>query len=304
MKYDMLTILGATASGKTSLAANLAYELNGEILSADSRQVYRNMNLGTGKDLEDYYVKGKEISAHLIDIIDAGEKYNVYEYQNDFINAYSDIRNRKKFPVLCGGSGMYLEAVLKGYKLISVPVDNKFRELCNSKEDSELIETLKELKDIHNVSDISDRKRLIRAIEIEKYYKLHPEIDLSFPKISSLVVGVKYDRDSRRERITQRLKQRFDDGMFDEVKYLLDNGVSSDTLKYYGLEYKFITQHILGEITYNEMFSNLNTAIHQFAKRQMTWFRRMERNGIEINWLDGSLDQNEKIKIVLALLKK
>ncbi len=304
MKYDMLTILGATASGKTSLAANLAYVLNGEILSADSRQVYKNMNLGTGKDLDDYYVKNKEIKTHLIDIVDAGYKYNIYEYQCDFLNAYRDIIKRRKFPVLCGGSGMYIEAVLKGYKLISVPADDSFRELCKSKNTDDLIEMLKEYKKTHNVSDTNDRKRLIRAIEIEKYYANHPEINLNYPKISSLLVGIKYDRDSRRKRITQRLKQRFDDGMLDEVKCLLDNGVSSDTLKYYGLEYKFITQHILGEITYNEMFSNLNTAIHQFAKRQMTWFRRMERNGIEINWLDGSLDQNEKIKIVLALLKK
>lgn len=300
-KYDMLTILGPTAGGKTSVAARMAFMLDGEIISADSRQVYRGMDLGTGKDLQDYTVEGKEIPYHLMDIVDAGYKYNVFEYQQDFINAYSDVTKRNKFPVFCGGSGMYLDAVLKGYKLINVPVNNDLRMELDLKSDQELAEILSSFKKVHNKSD-DTRKRRIRAIEIETYYKDNPEIDQYFPEINSLIVGVKFDRNSRRKRITQRLKQRLDEGMIDEVKRIIDGGVSPDDLIYYGLEYKYLTQHIIGELSYEEMFKKLETAIHQFAKRQMTWFRGMEKKGFQIYWLDGYASMKEKTDRILSLL--
>lgn len=300
-KYDMLTILGPTAGGKTSVAARMAFMLDGEIISADSRQVYRGMDLGTGKDLQDYTVEGKEIPYHLMDIVDAGYKYNVFEYQQDFIDAYSDVMKRNKFPVFCGGSGMYLDAVLKGYKLINVPIDNDLRMELDLKSDQELAEILSSFKKVHNTSD-DTRKRRIRAIEIETYYKDNPEIDQYFPEINSLIVGVKFDRNSRRKRITQRLKQRLDEGMIDEVKRIIDGGVSPDDLIYYGLEYKYLTQHIIGELSYEEMFKKLETAIHQFAKRQMTWFRGMEKKGFQIYWLDGYASMKEKTDRILSLL--
>jgi tRNA dimethylallyltransferase len=300
-KYDMLTILGPTAGGKTSVAARMAFMLDGEIISADSRQVYRGMDLGTGKDLQDYTVEGKEIPYHLMDIVDAGYKYNVFEYQQGFINAYSDVMKRNKFPVFCGGSGMYLDAVLKGYKLINVPVNNDLRMELDLKSDQELAEILNSFKKVHNKSD-DTRKRRIRAIEIETYYNDNPEIDQYFPEINSLIVGVKFDRNSRRKRITQRLKQRLDEGMIDEVKGIIDGGVSSDDLIYYGLEYKYLTQHIIGELSYEEMFKKLETAIHQFAKRQMTWFRGMEKKGFKIYWLDGYASMKEKTDRILSLL--
>lgn len=303
IQYDMLTILGPTAGGKTSLAARMASILNGEIISADSRQVYRGMDLGTGKDLDDYIVEGKQIPYHLIDIVDAGYKYNVYEYQKDFLKAYSDLQNRKKFPVFCGGSGMYLEAVLKGYKLIPVPANAQLRKKLEEKDTDELIAILKSFKKLHNTTDIDSRKRIIRAIEIETYYEEVKEIDDYFPNIKSLLVGVKYDRNSRRKRITERLKQRLAEGMVDEVKHILERGVSSENLIYYGLEYKYLTQYIIGEITFDEMFKQLETAIHQFAKRQMTWFRGMERKGFKIYWLDGYAPMKEKTERVLTLLQ-
>lgn len=299
----MLTILGPTAGGKTSVAARMAYILDGEILSADSRQVYRGMDLGTGKDLADYTVEGKKIPHHLIDIVDAGYKYNVFEYQKDFIDAYNDVINRKKFPVFCGGSGMYLDAVLKGYKLINVPVNDNLRKELEIKSDEELNQLLSANKNIHNKSD-DTRKRMIRAIEIGVYYKDNPEIDQYFPEINSLIIGVKYDRNSRRKRITQRLKQRLDEGMLDEVKKIINDGVSADDLIYYGLEYKYLTQHVIGELSYQEMFSKLETAIHQFAKRQMTWFRGMEKKGFKINWLDGYAPMREKTERILSLMEK
>jgi len=302
-KYNMLTILGPTAGGKTSVAARMAYILDGEILSADSRQVYRGMDLGTGKDLADYTVEGKKIPHHLIDIVDAGYKYNVFEYQKDFIDAYNDVINRKKFPVFCGGSGMYLDAVLKGYKLINVPVNDNLRKELEIKSDEELNQLLSANKNIHNKSD-DTRKRMIRAIEIGVYYKDNPEIDQYFPEINSLIIGVKYDRNSRRKRITQRLKQRLDEGMLDEVKKIINDGVSADDLIYYGLEYKYLTQHVIGELSYQEMFSKLETAIHQFAKRQMTWFRGMEKKGFKINWLDGYAPMREKTERILSLMEK
>lgn len=303
VKYDMLTILGPTAGGKTSLAARMAFILDGEIISADSRQVYRGMDLGTGKDLDDYIVEGRQVPYHLIDIVEAGYKYNVYEYQKDFLKVYSELQNKEKYPVFCGGSGMYLDAVLKGYKLIPVPANDNLRNELEKKSSEELTSILKSFKKLHNTSDIDSRKRLIRAIEIETYYDESKDVDDYFPKINSLIVGVKFDRNSRRKKISERLKQRLDDGMIDEVRRILDSGVSPEILIYYGLEYKYLTQFILGEITFDEMFKQLETAIHQFAKRQMTWFRGMERKGFNIHWLDGYASMNEKTDRILELLQ-
>lgn len=303
LKYDMLTILGPTAGGKTSLAAKMAFILDGEIISADSRQVYRGMDLGTGKDLEDYTVEGMQIPYHLIDIVDAGYKYNVYEYQKDFLKVFADLLKRNKYPVFCGGSGMYLDAVLKGYKLVPVPSNENLRSELEEKDTRELTAILKSFKKLHNTSDIDSRKRLIRAIEIEMYYDESKDIDEHFPKINSLIVGVKYDRNSRRKKISERLKQRLDDGMINETKRIIESGVSPEILIYYGLEYKYLTQYVLGKITYDEMFKELETAIHQFAKRQMTWFRGMERKGFKIHWLDGFTPMNEKTERIVELLQ-
>ena len=302
--YNLLTILGPTAGGKTSVATHMAYILDGEVISADSRQVYRGMDLGTGKDLEDYVVEGQKIPYHLIDIVDAGFKYNVYEYQKDFIKVFEDLQNRNKFPVLCGGSGMYIEAIIKGYKLIQVPVNEPLRNELEQKSTDELITILASYKKMHNTTDIDTRKRMIRAIEIERYYKENPQPDDEFPEIRPLLVGVKFDRPSQRRRITQRLKKRLEEGMIDEVKKLINQGVTIENLLYYGLEYKFITQYITGNLIYEEMFKKLETAIHQFAKRQMTWFRRMERNGFTIHWLDGYAPMHEKTTRILELLGK
>ena len=299
-KYNLITILGPTASGKTAVAAKLASLLNGEVISADSRQVYRGMDLGTGKDYSDYVVDGQNIPYHLIDIVDAGYEYNVYEYQKDFLQIYSDITNRQKLPVMCGGSGLYLEAVLKNYKLIQVPINEKLREELDDKLLWELTEILRSYKNyLHNQTDTESSKRAIRAIEIEEYYLTHPEIDTGMPDIRSLVVGVKFDRISRRKRITNRLKQRLKEGMLDEVQRLLDSGLSPEQLTYYGLEYKYMTLHLTGKLSYQEMFDGLNVAIHQFAKRQMTWFRKMEKQGTDIHWLDGYMPLDEKIDTIL-----
>ncbi|MBN1767419.1 MAG: tRNA (adenosine(37)-N6)-dimethylallyltransferase MiaA [Prolixibacteraceae bacterium] len=297
--YNMVSILGATASGKTSIAAHLARKLNGEIISADSRQVYRGMDIGTGKDLDDYTIDGVTIPYHLVDIADAGTQYNVFEYQRDFIKVFDNIRKRDKLPVMCGGSGLYLEAVLKGYKLIHVPVNEALRAGLIDKTLDELSSILKTYKTLHNKTDVDTHKRAIRAIEIEEYYQTHPETDLYFPEIDSLVVGVKFDRDSRRRRISQRLKARLNEGMIDEVKTLLDGGISPESLIYYGLEYKYLTLHVTGLLAYNEMFSQLETAIHQFSKRQMTWFRKMEKQGIRIHWLDGYMPTSEKVDKII-----
>jgi len=303
-KYNLVTILGPTAGGKTSLAVNLALVLSGEIISADSRQVYKGMDIGTGKDIEEYTLNGKQVPFHLIDIVEAGSKYNVYEYQKDFISVFNDIQLRNKFPILCGGSGMYIEAVLKGYQLINVPVNLLLRDELNSKSENELIDILKSYKKLHNVSDIDTRKRMIRAIEIEKYYAENTVKEIDFPKINPLLIGIKSDRNIQRQRITKRLKQRLNEGMIDEVKKLLNSGISPDDLIYYGLEYKFLTQYILGELSYDEMFKNLETAIHQFAKRQMTWFRKMERSGFEIHWLDAQSTMDNNVKEVLSILNE
>lgn len=305
MMYDvcpLITVLGPTASGKTSFACKLAAEFGGEIISADSRQVYRGMDIGTGKDLEDYTVDGHKIPYHLIDIRDAGEQYNIFEYQKDFHKAYQDIILRGVQPILCGGSGLYIESVLKGYKLVEVPVNNDLRDSLKEKSLQELTCILKTYKTLHNTTDVDTVKRAIRAIEIEEYYKKHNEISGEEP-IDSLIIGIDIDRESRRTRITERLKSRLENGMVDEVKGLLASGIEPDALIYYGLEYKYVTQYILGELTYNEMFTLLEIAIHQFAKRQMTWFRGMEKRGFHINWIDYSTADEEKVSIVTKLLQ-
>jgi tRNA dimethylallyltransferase len=297
MQYDMLTILGPTATGKTQLAARVAEKIDGEILSADSRQIYRGMDLGTGKDLSDYWVNGKQIPYHLIDMADAGTQFNVFEFQRRFILAYEDICSRKKFPVFCGGSGLYLEAVLKGYQLTQVPSDRQRREELAQ------LSLLKGYKTVHNSSDTETKNRAIRAIEIEEYLLLHPDLTFEFPKINSLIIGIQFDRDTRRERITLRLKQRLEEGMVEEVQGLLDSGLTAEELTWYGLEYKYLTLYLTGQLTKDEMFDRLNIAIHQFAKRQMTWFRKMEREGFEIHWLDGFMPMEEKVEFITKRLK-
>ena len=299
----MITILGPTATGKTSFATYVASQLYGEIISADSRQVFKGMNIGTGKDLADYSIDGVDIPYHLIDIADPGYEYNVFEFQSDFLKAFEDIEAREKFPILCGGTGMYIESVLKGYKLINVPNNEVLREFLELKSDEELEEILLDYKDLHNTTDITERDRLVRAIEIQKYYEDHPDLDISFPKIDSVIVGIDFDRRVIRARITERLEQRLEEGMVDEVRALLNSGVTTEQLKFYGLEYRFITQYLEDEIAYNEMFRRLNTAIHQFAKRQMTWFRRMEKQGFEIHWLDGNLSHQDKMMQLIPLLR-
>lgn len=295
-KYNMITILGPTATGKTTVAANVAYRMNGEVISADSRQVYRNMDIGTGKDYDDYRIEGREVPCHLVDICEAGEKYSVYRFQKDFLTVYNEIVNRDKLPVMCGGTGMYVESVLEEYKLISVPVNFSFRNTLEGKSMGELTNILKTYKELHNITDIIRRETVVRAIEIAKYYSDHNYKGSEFPEINSLVVGIRFDRNSRRKRISDRLKDRLKNGMVEEVKSLLESGVSADTLINYGLEYKFITWYLQEKISYDEMFSKLETSIHRFAKRQMTWFRRMERKGIKIRWLDGYMPLDEKIE--------
>jgi len=302
-KYNMITVLGATAGGKTSLAAQIAREFDGEIISADSRQVYRGMDIGTGKDLKDYVVNGKQIPYHLIDIVDAGYKYNVFEYQKDFLNVYNEIINRNKLPVLCGGTGMYIDAVTKGYKLIEVSDNNELRAHLENKTLTELKDILSTYKKLHNQSDITDNKRAIRAIEIAEYYKNNPNINTDYPKINNVFIGIEVDRDIRRKRITDRLKARLNEGMVDEVKKLIDSGIKPQDLMYYGLEYKFLTQYIIGELPYAQMVNNLQTAIHQFAKRQMTWFRGMERKGAKIHWIDGELPLSLKIETIEEIIR-
>jgi tRNA dimethylallyltransferase len=303
MRYDLLTILGPTATGKTELAAQMAFHLNGEVLSADSRQIYKGMDLGTGKDLADYQVNGHSVPYHLIDLVEAGTQYNVFEFQQEFIKAYEDIRHRGRFPVFCGGSGLYLEAVLKGYKLTQVPSNRSRREELSLLSLEELASLLKGLKNVHNSSDTETKNRAIRAIEIEEYLVQHPELTIEFPQMNPLIVGILFDRDTRRTRITNRLTQRLNEGLIEEVEMLLKRGLSADDLTYYGLEYKYVTLFVMGEISREVMFEKLNIAIHQFAKRQMTWFRKMEREGFEINWLDGFLPIEEKVDFVMKLIQ-
>lgn len=303
-QFNMVTILGPTASGKTSLAAEVAYYTGGEVISADSRQVYRGMDIGTGKDMGDYVVHGHPVKVHLVDIADAGTQYNVYEYQKDFLKVWEDLQSRNTFPVLCGGSGLYIEAILNNYRLIQVPVNEPLREQLTGKSLEELTDILKGYKTkLHNITDIVSEKRAIRAIEIEQYYTGNQPEDTKMPDFKSLVVGVRYDRQTERKRITRRLEQRLRDGMVEEVQGLIDSGIPPDDLIYYGLEYKFITRYIMGDLSYSAMKEQLNTAIHQFAKRQMTWFRRMERQGTAIHWLEGEMPQDEKVKRILGWLE-
>jgi tRNA dimethylallyltransferase len=300
--YDLITILGPTASGKTALACRLAYELETEIISGDSRQVYRQMNIGTGKDLGDYTVCGKQIPCRLIDIRNPGDKYNIFEYQHDFHKAFTDIGKKGLLPILCGGSGLYIESVLKGYSLVNVPENKTLRKKLENESLHRLTDRLRSYKSLHNTTDVDTVQRAIRAIEIEEYKKAHPLERNEFPPLNSLIIGVDIERELRRIRITERLKMRLDEGMIDEVKGILDSGVSPDDLMYYGLEYKYLTLYVLNRLNYSDMFLQLETAIHQFAKRQMTWFRGMERRGLHIRWLDYNLPQDEKVKAIKELL--
>lgn len=303
MSERMITILGPTASGKTPLAASLAKEIGGEIISADSRQVYRRMDIGTGKDLEDY----GDIPYHLIDIAEPGTKYNLFQYQQDFFDAYNNIIGRGKIPILCGGTGLYIEAVLKGYQLSPVPQNHELRKRLEDKTLDELTQMLVELKqqngsNMHNKTDVDSCQRAIRAIEIETYNLQHPVPRRELPPVDSVIIGVNIDREARRQKITNRLKARLEGGMVDEVRSLLNEGIPAEDLIYYGLEYKFVTEYVTGQTTYDEMFQRLEIAIHQFAKRQMTWFRGMERRGFTIHWIDALQPMEEKVKAIIQIL--
>ncbi|MDD6553721.1 MAG: tRNA (adenosine(37)-N6)-dimethylallyltransferase MiaA [Prevotellaceae bacterium] len=305
----LLTILGPTASGKTDLAAHVAYRLHGEILSGDSRQVYRGMDIGTGKDLEDYIVEGQRIPYHLIDICEPGTKYNLFRYQEDFLKAYEDIQRRGVQPILCGGTGLYIESVLRGYNLSPVPQNPELRSRLEGKSLEELTKLLTDLKQqtgsvMHNTTDVDSCQRAIRAIEIETYNLEHPTERRAFPMIDSVVIGVNIDRDLRRQKITDRLKKRLDGGMVDEIRGLLNRGIPAENLTYYGLEYKYVTEYVIGQLSYDEMFRQLEIAIHQFAKRQMTWFRGMERRGTTIHWIDATLPMEQKVATCCELLEK
>ncbi|MEJ5267865.1 MAG: tRNA (adenosine(37)-N6)-dimethylallyltransferase MiaA [Bacteroidales bacterium] len=302
-KYDMIVKTGATAGGKTSVAVNLAYKLNAEIISADSRQVYRGMDIGTGKDLDEYTINGVKIPVHLIDIVDAGYKYNVFEYCNDFKKVYNDIKSRGKLPVLCGGTGLYIESVLKNYQMIYVPVNMPLRKKLENLDLIELEKILLNYKPLHNKSDLITKKRAIRAIEIADYYKknnIPPTLENS---INYIVFGILYDRDTRRKRISERLKYRLENGLIEEAIRLHQSGLSLEDMEYYGLEYKFLSYYLAGRINKEELFFKLNTAIHQFAKRQMTFFRKMEKDEIKIHWIDGNLTMKEKVEIILKTIK-
>ena len=308
MEKKMVTILGPTASGKTELAARLAADIGAEIISADSRQVYRRMDIGTGKDLGDYHVDGHMVPYHLIDIVEPGTKYNLFQYQHDFLNAYNDIVGRGKNVVLCGGTGLYLESVLKRYRLSAVPENKELRTSLEGKTLAELTSILEELKrnngsTMHNTTDVDTAQRAIRAIEIETFNGEHPQESADVPRIDSLVIGVAIDRETRREKISRRLKSRLQEGMVEEIRGLLDSGISPDDIIYYGLEYKYVTEYVIGRISLDEMVQRLEIAIHQFAKRQMTWFRGMERRGTLIHWIDSSLPIEDKINQIKSLWK-
>lgn len=300
--FDLITIIGPTASGKTKLAVALSHRIKSEIISADSRQVYKGMDIGTGKDLSEYKVDGHQIPFHLIDICDAGEKYNVYEFQHDFHRVYSFLKEKGILPVLCGGSGMYIESVLKGYKLLSVPENQVLRKELENKSIDVLKSILSNYTIPHNNSDFETIKRAIRAIEIADYtINNQPDVH-EFKALNSLIIGLNPEREIRRKKISVRLKERLNEGLIDEVKLLLNRGISPNDLIYYGLEYKFVTQFIIGELTYQQMFSKLEIAIHQFAKRQMTWFNGMERRGFKINWIDNDISIDEKVNHIISLI--
>ncbi|MCU0455274.1 MAG: tRNA (adenosine(37)-N6)-dimethylallyltransferase MiaA [Bacteroidales bacterium] len=302
--YDLLVITGPTATGKTKLAVAVADALGGEIISADSRQVYRGMDIGTGKDYSDYSVDGRQIACHLIDIAEPGYKYNVFEYQRDFRIVYTDMRQRGVFPVVCGGSGMYIDSIVSGYRLHEVAPDPGLRARLEKKSMEELTEILKSYRKLHNVTDIDTKKRVIRAIEIEHHNRSAGRKQSEFPRLSPLIVGVNVDRETRRRRISERLRKRLDTGLVEEVRGLLEKGVGEEVLLYYGLEYKFITLYLGGKMTYEDMIYGLESAIHQFAKRQMTWFRGMERKGIRIQWIDSELPEETRVEMILELLIK
>ena len=288
----LLVITGPTASGKTSRAVDCARAFDGEIISGDSRQIYRGMDLGTGKDLDEY----GSTAYHLIDIVPAGYKYNLYEYLRDELAAEQDIRQRGKLPILCGGTGLYVESVVKGISLPEVPENKDLRLQLRNRSLEELTEILASMKRLHNTTDVDSCQRAIRAIEIEQYYRLYPDAAQQAaptPRTDAVIVGVEIDRENRRRRITQRLRQRLDDGMVDEVRSLLQSGVPPEDLIYYGLEYKYLTLYVIGRLSFDEMFAQLEIAIHQFAKRQMTWFRGMERRGFPINWLPFDMPADE-----------
>jgi tRNA dimethylallyltransferase len=301
-KFNLITITGATASGKTTVAAHLARRLNTEIISADSRQIYRNMDIGTGKDLDDYIIDGIKIPYHLIDIVDAGTKYNVYEYKKDFIKVFEAISECGKIPILCGGTGLYIDAVLKNYNLIYVPVNDDLRNSLKTKTIAELENILISYKPIHNRSDLDTPKRAIRAIEIEDFYKNNNISHYDSLNINSLIIGIYFDREQRRARITQRLLERLDNGLIREVEQLFSIGISYEDIEYYGLEYKYVALYLQNRLTREELFTQLNTAIHQFSKRQMTWFRKMTKDGHKIHWLDGTLPVTDKIDAIIKLL--
>jgi tRNA dimethylallyltransferase len=303
-RYDLIVITGPTATGKTRLAALIADMMEGEIISADSRQVYKGMDIGTGKDLADYVVNGHMVPAHLVDMVKPGYEFNVFEFQDHFFKTFEYIRKRGKQAVMCGGTGLYIEAALAKYRLLRVPVNNKLRKELELFSQDELVSRLEKLRPLHNTTDTTERKRLIRAIEIETYNDKHKEERKDFPEFSHIIFAIDFPRKEIRNRITERLRTRLESGMIIEVQELLKSGLKPEQLMFYGLEYKYITQYVTGEIDYNEMFERLNTAIHQFAKRQMTWFRRMERNGFKIHWLDGSLDNTEKLLQITQTLQK
>jgi tRNA dimethylallyltransferase len=300
--YNLITILGPTACGKTSVATRLAAKTEGEIISADSRQLYRGMDIGTGKDLNEYTVGGTAIPYHLIDIAAPGYKYNVYEFQRDFVHTYEDIQHRGKLPILCGGTGLYIEAVLKGYKLVEVPENPDLRQQLQDKTLPELEQILAGYIHLHNKTDVDTSKRAIRAIEIAEYYKTHDVNITDYPPIQSLIIGLDIEREERRKRISERLQKRMDEGMVDEVKNLLASGIKPEDLLYYGLEYKYLTLYCTGQLAYNNMLHELEIAIHQFAKRQMTWFRGMEKRGLKIHWIDALLPMEEKIGRIMDLM--
>jgi tRNA dimethylallyltransferase len=302
-KYDLVSVVGPTACGKTSLAVELALAVPGaEIISADSRQVYRGMDIGTGKDIAEYTREGVTVPSHLLDIVDAGEKYNLFEFQRDFLTAYEDIRLRGAFPIMCGGSGLYVESVLKGYRLLPVPENPELRAALEEKSLEELTALLATYKQLHNNTDTDSKKRAIRAIEIEEYYRTCPVEERYFPQINALTVGVMVDREVRRERISRRLRERLAAGMVDEVRGLIDSGLEPEQLIYYGLEYKYLTLYLTGAMGYDDMVNGLEIAIHQFAKRQMTWFRGMEKRGVQIHWLDGSLPADVLVEQIKKMM--